>query len=273
MIQHLILSIIQGVTEFIPVSSSGHLVLLHKFFGAEEGAVFFDILLHVATAFSVVVFLRKDIWNILKDLIRASRDIFGKADIKQVWRKYDNLRLVSAIFTAFLFTAAIALPLKNLAEGAFDSLLLTGIGFLITAFALFLTRRRDSNRQMKDINLIDAVVIGTAQGIAIFPGISRSGLTISAGLRRGMEKDAAARVSFLLSLPTILAAAAYKFKSGPGFAGYDPKILILSFLTAFVCGYFALLVLSRLIKKGKFYYFSYYCLVLGMLAIICSLKK
>ncbi|MFH2144532.1 MAG: undecaprenyl-diphosphate phosphatase [Candidatus Omnitrophota bacterium] len=273
MIQYFILSIIQGVTEFIPVSSSGHLVLLHKFFGASDAPISFDILLHLATALSLAVFLRKEIFNILKDLICALRDISGKAEIGQVWRKYDNLRLFGVICIAFLFTAAIALPLKNLAEEAFNSLKLTGIGFLITAFALFLTRRRDFKRQLKDLTPLDAIIVGAVQGIAVFPGISRSGLTISAGLLRGMDNNSAARVSFLISLPTILAAAAYKFKSGPDFTGYDLKLLIPSFLIAFLCGYFALIVLSRLINKGRLYRFSYYCVLLGVLTVVLSFTK
>jgi undecaprenyl-diphosphatase len=247
----IILGIVQGLTEFLPVSSSGHLVLLQKLFGIEDGALVFDIALHLATLIPVIIVFRKDILGIIKKP-------FSK--------------LTALLAAALVPTVIIALLFGDFIERAFQSGRFLGVAFILTGLVLwFADKARNRKKDEKTATFKDAAFIGTAQAIAILPALSRSGMTISAALATGMSRDFALKFSFLLSIPTILGAAAK--------GGYDmlktnePVSLellptIIGVAAAALCGYFAIKFMKRILEKGSLRLFSYYVFALGAIILI-----
>ncbi|MDR3131059.1 MAG: undecaprenyl-diphosphate phosphatase [Treponema sp.] len=261
----LVLGAVQGVTEFLPVSSSGHLVLLQKIFGISEAALFFDIMVHVGTLAAVFVVLWKDIWSIL---CRPIQPITG------------------FIVLATVPTVAAALFLKDSIELAFASGNLLGFSFLFTAAAILISWRLSgypdgkavgSNGGEADtlppriINWLDALVIGVCQAVAIIPGVSRSGLTLSGALARKLNRDAAARFSFLLSIPAILGALVLQLKD---MAAGEAKIgninlwaIAAGTLTAAIVGFFAVKFMLKIVRERSLWGFAVYTAVLGSLVL------
>ncbi|MDD4189101.1 MAG: undecaprenyl-diphosphate phosphatase [Eubacteriales bacterium] len=250
-LEAIILGIVQGFTEFLPVSSSGHLVMLQMLFGIEEGALVFDIALHLATLIPVIIIFRKDILAII-------RKPFSK--------------MTALLAAALVPTGIIALLFSDFIEETFQSGKFLGIAFVITGLVLwFADKAKNKKKDEKTATFKDAAFIGTAQAIAILPALSRSGLTISAALATGMSRDFALKFSFLLSIPTILGAAAK--------GGYDmlktnqPVSLellptIIAVIAASVCGYLAIRFMKRILEKGSLRVFSYYVFSLGALILI-----
>jgi undecaprenyl-diphosphatase len=263
----IILGILQGVTEFLPVSSSGHLVLLQKIFDINEPTMFFDTMLHAGTLAAVVVVLWRDIWGILKKIIQP--------------------------LTGFLITATIpaviaAVVFKDEIEGFFKSGNFLSFCFLITAAFLItaeiLSRRIRNNNGLKkdgDMNWLDALIIGIMQAIAIPPGISRSGATISGALFRKLNRDFAARFSFLLSIPAILGAVvlqSYKLLKSVGATGtaavegaavenIGTLAVIAGAISAAIAGFFAVKFMLKIIKERSLFGFAVYTGVLGILIL------
>ena len=270
--RYLFLACLQGVTEFLPISSSGHLVFFQEIIGFEEPLVNFDIILHVATVFSVIVFLRKDLLSILKELILAFNKIAKGESLKEIWRKLEYLRLFVFVIAAVIPAVLIGFFFHFFIEKMFSSLRVISLSFFATGTILFFTRGKGTPVKKKQITLIDSLLIGLAQAVAIIPGISRSGLTISSGMFRGLNKELAARFSFLLSIPTIAAAAIYKLRNGMGELSIGNLGLVLSFLAAFLSGYFSLVILSKMIARAKFHYFSFYCWGMGFICFAVLLK-
>ncbi|RKY36957.1 MAG: undecaprenyl-diphosphatase [Candidatus Omnitrophota bacterium] len=269
-IKYLLLALLQGVTEFIPVSSSGHLSLLQHIFKFKQPLIVFDVLLHLATTFSVIIFLRKELVLIWKGTVKAFGRMLKGVKLSVVWRDSDELRLCGMLFAGILPAVIVGGLFSGLIEKLFSSLRLVGISLLCTGVILFFTQRKFQVKELKKINFMNAVMIGIAQAAAIIPGISRSGATISMGMFCGLKRDAAFKFSFLLSVPTILAAAVYKLRVGFADTQISVMCLILSFMVAFISGYFALSVLSKLVKQAKLHYFAYYCWILGAAGIILS---
>jgi undecaprenyl-diphosphatase len=252
----LILGAVQGITEFLPVSSSGHLVLLQKIFGIRESALLFDTLVHGGTLTAVFVVLRKDIWNILK---RPIQPITGY--------------LIIATIPAVIF----ALAFKDTIEEAFASADFLGFAFLITSAMLILSdllsKRPGKTRDKTEMNLIDALIIGLLQAVAIIPGISRSGATLSGALSRKLDRDFAARFSFLLSIPAILGALVLQLKdlSGPGETAGDgagTAALVAGTVTAAVVGFISVKVMLKIVREHSLRGFALYTAVLGILVLI-----
>jgi undecaprenyl-diphosphatase len=260
------LGIVQGLTEFLPVSSSGHLVLFQKILDIKTPALFFDTLLHCGTLLAVLVALREDVWNLIRR----------------------PFQLISALLImATAVTVAIALLFKDRIEEAFASGRWLGPAFLATALALFvsesLSRRPGSPRNDAEMDWFDAVLIGALQGIAIIPGVSRSGFTLSGALSRKLERDLAARFSFLLSIPAILGALALQLKdlfvdshfekvnpaAAEGLvAGIGPAALIAGTLTAAVVGFGAVLLMLRIVRERSLTGFGVYTALLGLLVLL-----
>ncbi|MBU0683855.1 MAG: undecaprenyl-diphosphate phosphatase [Candidatus Omnitrophota bacterium] len=245
---HVVLSgVVQGITEFLPVSSSGHLVFLHKFFGFTESSVFFDICLHVATMLAVILYFRKDII----ELVRKKNSKYFL---------YIVLGTVPAGIAGLLFEEKITSVFSNYKLAAV-MLILTGCVLFLAQ--VFLNRK---NYITRDINGRFSVLIGVAQAFALFPGLSRSGMTISTALISGIKTEEAFRFSFLLSIPIISAAMLYKLLT------IDISSLALSsgllkyavgMVTAFVFGFLSLNFLWRIIKSKTLFIFGIYCIVLG----------
>ncbi|MDR2101890.1 MAG: undecaprenyl-diphosphate phosphatase [Treponema sp.] len=257
----LILGAVQGITEFLPVSSSGHLVLLQKIFGIRESALLFDTLVHGGTLVAVFIVLRKDIWNILR---RPIQPITGY--------------LIIATIPAVVF----ALAFKDTIDAAFESGAFLGFAFLITSVLLItsdiLAKGPGKIRDKPEMNWLDSLVIGLLQGIAIIPGISRSGATLSGALSRKLDRDFAARFSFLLSIPAILGALVLQLKDLPGQgaavaggAGTDAAgtaALLAGTLTAAAVGFVSIKIMLRIIRKYSLRGFALYTAVLGALVLI-----
>ncbi len=267
--REIILGVIQGLTEFLPISSSGHLAIGQHFLpgtaGVEED-VLFDILLHFATLLVVLLYYRRDILTILQDLVTERTDsqapISDSDSDAQLRRKMHWLILVGTIPTGLL---GVGVKLSNQAETLFALLPLVGIALLATGVLLFFSDRINTDTPKNDISFIDALIIGTVQGIAILPGISRSGSTISISILRGIDRPLAAKFSFLLSIPAILGAVALQGK-GIFHLSQSPHLLpyAAGMMTAFLAGYLAIITLLRLVVKRQLRWFSFYCWVVGL---------
>ncbi|MBU4304933.1 MAG: undecaprenyl-diphosphate phosphatase [Candidatus Omnitrophica bacterium] len=272
-VRFLFLAFVQGITEFLPVSSSGHLAIFQTMLGFKEPPLVFDIILHLATTLAVLIFLRKELALVCSESLQAFHGLRKGERLGVIWRKFPYYRMGVLVIVAFLPAATIGVLLHSLIEKMFASLMVVGISLLFTGTVLFMTKNVSSKKNIETMTSFDAVIVGIAQACAIVPGISRSGMTIAGGMFRKLDKNFAARFSFMLSIPTILAAAVYHLKNGIGdiFEG-KKMILMLSFLIAFVTGYAALAFLSRLISRAKFHYFSYYCWGIGLVSILLAVK-
>jgi len=260
-IKYLFLAFVQGMTEFLPVSSSGHLVFFQKVFGFKESLLSFDIFLHLATMLSVVVFLRREIIQIIGEIFKAAKELCQGKKPREVMNNNEYFRLGLYVLVAMVPTAFFGFGLHALAKKMFSSLLAVAFSFFITGCFLFLTKFA-GKPILKKMGFSDALLIGLAQGVAVIPGISRSGATISCGLLRGLEKKNAALFSFLLSVPTIFGAALADFYPGKEAisAGNLGGIgLAACFAAAFIFGYLGLSILYRIVVQSRFYRFAYYC--------------
>jgi len=245
-----ILGIIQGFTEFLPISSSGHLVLAQRIFGIEQHVLSFDIILHLGSLIAVFAVFWKDIFELIK-------------------KPFQNLTYM--LIVATIPAVFIGILFKNQIESLFEGGIFLAFGFLFTgALLIYSDKIQYSKKRNKDIKLPDALVIGCVQAIAITPGISRSGSTITAGLHQGLSRETAARFSFLLSVPTILGAAVMTAKdilgSPEGVAGFlsvGVLPLVFGFLAAMLSGYLSIRFMLDIIKKYKLHYFGYYVFVLA----------
>ena len=252
-IKAIILGIIQGITEFLPISSSGHLVLAQKIMGFTEPPLIFDTVLHLGTLFAVVLVLWSDIWPLLK----------------KPFQKMTGLLIVGTIPAAL-----IGLLFKDFFESLFKSGKTLGVEFIITGLILFAAQRMaNGHKKIKETTVWDALFVGVMQGIAILPAISRSGLTIAGSLFRKMDRDFAARYSFLLSIPAILGATVLQFKDIKDAGAMMPSAapLLLGFVFSFVFGVFSVKFMMKIIREGKLSGFGIYCSVLGALIILDQL--
>ena len=247
-----LLGLVQGLTEFLPVSSSGHLVFLDKIFGVETGNfLFVSIILHVATLISVIVLYYKQIWHLIKNP-------FSKETL--------------LIVVATIPTVIIVLLFKGFFEDAFSGGYLS-ICFMITAIILMLTYFKTQSQKKlpyDNITYKNAVVIGIMQGFAVLPGISRSGSTISAGVLQGIDSEKATSFSFILSIPIILASLMYElfscfYNGGQFFVGSYIN-LIISFIIALVSGIFAIKIMKKIAKTRKYYWFSIYLCIVALIS-------
>ena len=251
----IVLGVVQGLTEFLPVSSSGHLVLLQKIFGISEPALFFDTMVHMGTLAAVFVVLRRDIWAILRRPLQP---------------------LTAWLILATLPVVVFALAFKDHIESAFESGKFLGFAFLITAALLtiseLLARRAGRQKKAGEMNWLDALVIGVLQAMAIVPGVSRSGSTLSGALSRRLDRDFAARFSFLLSIPAILGALVLQFKdlaAGMDTAGsIGAAAIIAGTLSAAVVGFFAVRLMLKIVRKKSLLGFAVYTAVLGALVLV-----
>ena len=271
--RYILLALLQGITEFVPVSSSGHLVFFQKVFGFNEPMISFDIILHLATTLSVIIFLRKDLYAMGQEWKQAFPFLLKNGGFRKAWKDFAYVRLGVLLLISIIPAIIIGATLNDFIEKMFASLLFVGLAFMVTGTILFFTKYIGSSRMFKKVNISDALWIGIAQAMAIVPGVSRSGMTIAMGIFRGLDKNVAARFSFMLSIPTIIAAAIYKLKDGLGEFTVSMPWLISSFVMAFLSGYLALIVLSRMVAKAKFHYFSFYCWMMGAISIILAVLK
>lgn len=252
---------IQGLAEFLPISSSGHLVFFQSFLGLKEPPLFFDVMLHVSTLLAVLLFFRKDILKVLRG---------GIAIIKRREGGQEEKLLLLWIVLACLPTGLIGLLFRDWFETLFSRPKMVGIMFFITGVGLWLTRwATQKGRVLKEMGWRDALWVGMAQGIAIIPGISRSGATISTALLRGLDRELSGRFSFLISIPAVLGATLLEWKK----IGASPEwsTLLIGMGAALGTGLLSLTFLMKVVRIGKISHFSYYCFGMGGLTLFLTL--
>lgn len=260
-IEALILGLIQGLTEYLPVSSSGHLAIGSALFGIEgEENLAFTIVVHVATVFSTLVILWKEIDWIFKGLFK--------------WQMNEETRYVINILISMIPVGIVGVFFKDRVEAIFGSgLVIVGCCLLLTA-ALLAFSYYYKPKQKENISMKDAFIIGLAQACAVLPGLSRSGSTIATGLLLGDNKAKLAQFSFLMVIPPILGEAlldAMKVMKGENIAGDIPTLsLVVGFLAAFVSGCLACKWMINIVKKGKLIYFAIYCAIAGAATLVIS---
>ena len=258
-LETLILGIVQGLTEFLPVSSSGHLELVKAIFGSDyeqQQGLLVIITLHAATAFSTIFVFRKDIVMILSDLLRFKRGESLNFSLKII------LSMIPAVIIGLFFEDFIA----SLFVG---KIALVAVMLMITALLLFLADRVNENN--KELNYSNTFYIGVIQAIAILPGISRSGATIALAVLLKIDRNKAARFSFLMVIPLILGSMAKRVMDGDLSQDNTALLpLLVGFVSAFITGVFACRWMIAMVKKSQLKYFSFYCFVVGALAILFS---
>jgi undecaprenyl-diphosphatase len=263
-IKAIIVGIVQGLTEFLPVSSSGHIVIAQEILGIQfedEDNLLFAIVLHFATALSTIVIFRKDIAQIFKGLFQ--------------FKNNEEFQFSLKIVLSMIPAAIVGVALKDTLEEMFSNLLIVGCMLLVTSVLLFFADRAKNTG--KSVGYKDSFIIGIAQGFAaLLPGLSRSGSTISTSILVGNDKSKAARFSFLMVLPLIFGATAKMFLDASETGGFSVGsmpvgALIGGFIAAFISGLFACKWMIELVKKSKLTYFSIYCVIVGIIVISYSL--
>lgn len=256
--QTIILGFIQGVTEWLPISSTGHLRIAEHYFGLTV-PLLFDVTLHLGTLIVTLVFFRRDIKNILTALFK--RDF-----------KTENGKLIPLIIVGTIPTILIGLFLGNALDTYFSSVLALSAGFVVSAFFLYGSKFGKETKQ--DVTYVDALIVGTMQGIAIIPSISRSGLSIAVALLLGMKREKAFKFSFLLSIPSIIGALGltlYEQHAELALAGVGLTEIVIGITVSIIVSFLALKLLWRVIASRKFHLFAFYCFAIGALLIALSL--
>jgi len=257
--------ILQGLTEFLPVSSSGHLVLVPWLLGLDAPGMSLDVLLHLATLLALVIYFRREVLMLIRGVVHlVARRRADTADARLAW-----LVIVSSIPAVI-----VALVLETTIEQAFAAPMAAAVCLLVTGTILYLAERRGGDRAIADLGSRDAGLIGLAQAVALVPGISRSGATMAAGRALGLERSEAARYAFVMSIPVVFGAAMLEL-AGMITEGYAGPVapLAVGMLAAFLSGYLAVAVLIRYVQGHSLRVFSYYCWSLGMLAILVWLVR
>lgn len=255
--QAIVLGTVQGLTEFLPISSSGHLVVAEAALGLTTPGVIVEVALHVATLLAVGIVYRDRLWELLRGVLAGHRD---------------SLRYVGLLALASVPAGVAGMMFKEFFERAFDSLLMVGVDFIVTGVILWSTRLVVARGAATEPSVPGAGGIGLAQALAILPGISRSGTTVAAGLWLRVDPVRAAEFSFLLAIPAIAGAAVLQVADvSGGLAGIGAGSLALSFGTALVAGVFAIRLLVALLRRGAFHQFAPYCWALGLVTMTWAL--
>lgn len=267
------LGLVQGIAEFLPISSSGHLSLLQNFFGVqnvENDHMFFSVLLHLGTLVSVCIVYRKDVADMIREFFLGIGALFSPKLREK--NPPPARRLVMMIILATL-PLVLILPVKGVVEALYTNTIFIGFALIVTGFVLYLSDQLATGRKtVRNVTIKDALLIGCGQAVAVVPGLSRSGATIASGMMCGLERNFAVRFSFLLSLPAILGANLLSLSDAVR-VGVDTSMLpkyILGTVVAAVAGYFAIRLVKGLAQKGKFGGFAWYCWGVGILAIVAT---
>ncbi len=268
------LGLVQGITEFLPVSSSGHLAIFQHFFNLnspEESNLFFDVLLHLGTLVAVFVAFWPDIVALFRGLFSWLRRLVKKSEAQK-----DDLESQRMIFLLIIATVPLVAVLffKDTVEGLYQNLHFVASALIITGLVIFLSDRFPRGRKnAKTARVLDAVLVGVAQVFATLPGISRSGMTICTGLSRGFDRKFAVKFSFIMSIPAILAANLLSLVDAVQ-AGIDwglmPQYMV-GMLVAAVSGYCSIQLVNKLVTNDRFGKFSYYCLIVGAVVLFASI--
>lgn len=254
--------LVQGLTEFLPVSSSGHLALMKNIWGLTDIPILFDILLHLSTLLAVFIVFRRRLGKFIRSILHG---IGGKADKNDLL----HLRLIALIILASIITAILGIAIDTLLNPG-GNITLVSICFLITALILLAsTKLKPGSKDYGTIGVKEALFLGLAQGLGVFPGISRSGITISAGMGAGLSRESAGELSFIISIPAIIGAAILKFRDlGDVSAGIGSSALLIGMAASFISGLLALIFLMRLVRQGRLFFFAFYLILPGIAGLI-----
>lgn len=271
----ILMGIIQGVAEFLPISSSGHLALFQQFFGMEnmeEKYMMFTVMLHFGTLISVLVVYWKDVVEMIREFFLGIAALAGK-DTGTPPPPARRMVMLIIIATLPLFVMVL---LQDAVNALFASSIMVSIALLATGCILYFSDRLAHGRKTaKNATVVDALIVGCGQALAVIPGLSRSGTTISVGMMRGFDRSFAVRFSFLLSMPAIVGANILELKDAveSGFAMAELPMYLVGVAVAAVVGYFAIRLVKTLSDKGKFGSFAYYCWAVGLGSLIAGVVK
>ena len=272
----ILMGIIQGVAEFRPISSSGHLALFQTFFGmenVEEKYMFFTVLLHFGTFISVCVVYWRDILDMIREFFLGIAALAGKKDTGVTPPPARRMVMLIIIATLPLFVMVL---LQDAVNKLFSNSIMVSCALMATGFILFFSDRlAKGHKTVRNATLVDALIVGCGQALAVIPGLSRSGTTISVGMLRGFDRSFAVRFSFLMSLPAILGANILEIKDAvdAGINMEELPMYIVGVVVAAVVGYFAIRLVKSLSDKGKFGKFAYYCWAVGLGSLIAGIVK
>lgn len=272
-IEAIVLGLVQGLSEFLPISSSGHLALLQNLFEInEDKVIFFAVLLHIGTLVSIFVVYHKDIYALIKELFLLFKDIFTGKGLRIKERPIRKLGIM--IIVSSIPTAIMGLLFSDYIDKIFGSLTVIAVCWIITGFILLFSEKLKNNKkEIEGMKYRNAIFIGICQGLAIMPGISRSGSTIVGSLVTGLKREFAVEFAFLISIPAILGSAILEFPKAIK-AGIEPSTIgpmIVGFLVAAISGYFAITTMIKIVSKHKMRYFSYYVWIIGLGTFIYSI--
>lgn len=268
-----ILGFVQGVSEFLPISSSGHLTLFQHFFGMPEPDQLFNVLLHFATLLAVCVVYWQDIWEMIVEFFRFFGDMFSREPRRGYPPEARRMVLLIIVGTLPLF---LVLPIQDKVEALGSNPVFVACALLVTGCILFLSdQMARGHKTVRSATLLDVLLVGIAQGAATVPGLSRSGCTISTGMVRGFDRKFAVRYSFLMSLPAVLGATLLKVLDVMEMEGGFPKENLPKYLLgmgiAAVVGYFSIQLVKLLASKGRFGAFAFYCWGAGALFLLLNI--
>ena len=269
-LESIVLGLVQGLAEFLPISSSGHLALLQQWFGIEEDKVLlFAVLLHVGTLISVLIVYWKDVWELIVELGLTIKDIFTGKGLRLNERPVRKLGVM--IIVATIPTGLIGVLFNDFFNGLYNSVIPIGVGIIITGFLLVIAERMgDSNRGIKQMNYRNALFVGVVQGIAICPGISRSGSTLFGSLICNLDRKFAVKFVFLISIPSILGSAVMEapaaIEAGMSMSELGP--ILAGMAVAAVSGLIAIKTMIKIVSNKKLSYFSYYVWALGLFVVL-----
>lgn len=264
----MILGLIQGLTEFLPVSSSGHLVIGRELLGIEAPEdIVFEVVVHAATVLSTIVVFRREIWALLKGLFNVKDEIAAR-------RLNDETTYLLKIGVSMIPIFVVGMFFKDYIKEAFGNILVVALALVVTAMLLtlsdYVSRKRTD--QGSEVSWLQAIVIGIAQAFAAIPGLSRSGTTIATGLLSGVKKEAVAQFSFLMVLVPILGEAFLEIIGGEMAASTTgPLALCIGFASAFISGVFACRVMIALVKRAQLKWFALYCAVVALVILFSSI--
>jgi undecaprenyl-diphosphatase len=268
-----VLGVVQGLTEFLPVSSSGHLVLFQKLFGIHEPVLAFDIAVHVGTLLAVVAYFSRDLLAIVKGVATYFGTCVSTRRFAMPDASAPQAQMAAVIVIGSIPTGIIGILFKDVAEELFSSVLLVGVSLCVTGILLLFTRvARPSQNSTSPPSALKAIVVGIAQGLAIVPGISRSGATIATALYLGLDRETAARFSFLLSIPAVAGAGLLGALDLVGGTAIPVPVMATGLVVSALVGYASLALLVWIVKRGRMHLFAPYCFIIGAAAIVFSLR-
>lgn len=268
--QAIIIGLVQGLTEFLPVSSSAHLIFAQQALGVSDVGLAFDVLMHVGTLVAVIVYFFNDIVNMIKGFLLSLVDLKNGNFMGEI-KKDPYKKLAWLTILATIPVGVVGVLFNDMIESMFQGLTIPAFLLLVTGCLLYASQRMNSGRiDVRNVTIKEALIMGCGQALAILPGLSRSGTTIAAGLFAGLDKEFAAKFSFILSIPAILGAAVFQLKDLSG-GSVEIGACIAGFVVAVISGYLAISVLLKIVREKSLDIFAYYCWIVGLIVLIGSL--